>query len=269
MLQAMIDDSGTRDGSYFLLGALIAPVSNWIAFTEEWNAELDQRPRVPYFKLQDAVRGVEEFSGAGTHPELLTYKINRLSAIIQAHVTHALSVGLSLPEFNEHAKPYLRHIEENNNDRRRFKHISSPYFLSAIMMITGMDRQGFTEPVDVVFDEQAGEGIQVQQWWPDLRDVLSKTGSQPAELLVQGLPTYRRDQDFAPLQAANSFAWLVHRSHSPVPLDRVVVQPPTLSELLGAIPHKTKLIGPKILNKWGEVMRERFREKEQGAEHAS
>src|SRR4051795_7385356 len=129
MLQAMIDDSGTRDGSYFLLGALIAPVSNWIAFTEEWNAELDQRPRVPYFKLQDAVRGVGEFTGSSNRPELLVYKVNKLSSIIQRHVIHAVSVGLSLPEFNGRVKPYLKSIEDNPRpdmppeDKVRFKHI--------------------------------------------------------------------------------------------------------------------------------------------------
>lgn len=257
MLQAMIDDSGTRDGPHFLLGALIAPVSNWIAFTEEWNAELDERPRVSYFKLQDAVRAVEEFSGAGDRPELLTYKINKLSAIIQKHVEYVR------PYFKVTQDFFASHRNIPLEVRLKFRHLSSPYFVAAMIMITAIDKHGFTEPVEIVFDEQAGEGIQVQQWWPDLIAEAYKRLSIPERAhSVQSRPNYKRDQDFAPLQAANSFAWLVHRAHSRIPLDDVVVQPPKLRELLGPIPHLSKLVSARSIYKWVMALKERVHEQE-------
>src|SRR5438132_4020161 len=57
VLQANIDDGGERKPStVFLLAALIAPVSAWMSFTEEWQGELDSEPRIEYFKLKHAVR---------------------------------------------------------------------------------------------------------------------------------------------------------------------------------------------------------------------
>lgn len=244
MLQAVADDSGTRDGPIFLLGALIAPVSNWVTFAEEWSAELDQPPRASYFKLQDAVRGVEEFLGSASKPELVAYKIKTLSTIIQAHVTHAFTVGLSLPEFNEILKPLLSQAEANPD----LKGVSSPYFLPALLLLRGIDHQGLTEPVEVVFDEQAGEGVRVQQWWPELVKMYNDgTRRTP---LAQLEPAYKRDQDFAPLQAANSLAWLAHRSYATKSLSNLTVEPPTLAEFLGKIPIMRKEIDAALLIKW-------------------
>jgi hypothetical protein len=250
VLQAMVDDSGTRDGPMFLLGALVAPVSSWVALTEEWYAELDQAPRAQYFKLQDAIRANAEYRGTGARPEMLAAKVRKFTEIVQRHVTHALSVEMSPALFGKSFQPALMRIEETNRAEGNYdlKGISSPYFWLALVLLRGIDYQGFTEGVNVVFDDQAAEGMRVQEWWPRLITMHNRQSRRKP--LVQTSPDYRADQDFAPLQAANSFAWLVHRSHETAALTPLVVEPPTLSEFLGSIPITRKRINAQLLKIW-------------------
>jgi hypothetical protein len=246
MLQAMVDDSGTRDsnGGVYLLGALVASVSDWINLTEEWVAELDQPPRAAYFRLQDAIQASGEYYGAGSKPEMLAVKVRKFTGIVQRHVRSAYVVDMSVQKFNELFKPTLtRMLDENHNvGNHDLDGIASPYYWLALTLLRGIDYQGFAEETNVVFDDQGGEGMCVQEWWPRL--VIEHNAKSRRIPLVQRKPDYRADQDFAPLQAANSFAWLAYRAYQTEPLASVVAAPPTLEEFLGSI----SMTQPKHIN---------------------
>lgn len=248
MLQACIDDSGHRSGPIFLLGALVAPLSSWTSFTEEWRNELEQRPSVRFFKLQDAVKSYSEFANTSSYPELVRHKIDRLSAITQRHVTHAIDVALSISDFNHYLRPQLKAIERGGNpDRGEMRGISSPYFLLAWAIIRRLDWSFPNDDLTIVFDEQARDGICVQEWWPE---VAKSFNSGRTRHKLQERPDYRSDQTYAPLQAANSFAWLRNRVHEgEPPLIGATLQPPTMVEFLGDIKHESYFLNAVSLAK--------------------
>jgi hypothetical protein len=65
-LQAFIDDSKTGDltkpGSVFVLAGYISSVSDWLIFTDEWQAILDGPPILDKFKMSQFVHryGMED-----------------------------------------------------------------------------------------------------------------------------------------------------------------------------------------------------------------
>lgn len=253
MLQAMVDDSGTRDAKsgVFLLGALVATVCDWMNLASEWDAELSQPPRASYFKLQDAIRANGEYRGASSRPEMLGLKIRKFSEIVQKHVRHAYVVEMSIAKFNALFKPTLESVllenhKQNNHD---LDGIASPYYWLALTLLRGIDYQGFSEETNVVFDDQADEGMDVQKWWPLL--VASHNAQSKRVPLVQSKPDYRCDQKFSPLQAANSFAWLSYRDRVRTPLSSLIVEPPSLQDFLGSVPlAPPKIINTQLLKRW-------------------
>lgn len=264
MLQAMVDDSGTRDGDgeIFLLGALVASVSDWKNLTEEWAAELDQPPRAKYFKIQEAIRGNGEYLGASSRPELLAVKIRKFSEIVQRHVRYAYVVEMSIAKFNVLFRPTLDYVlsqnhQENNHD---LDGIESPYYWLATILLRGIDYQGFSEETNVVFDDQGGEGMHVQVWWPLL--VAEHNAKSRRKPLVQRKPDYRADQDFPPLQAANSFAWLSYRDRVNTPLSSLIAEPPSLQEFLGSVPQgQPKIVNTRLLKRWNTDLIARIKTK--------
>src|SRR6266851_757494 len=61
--QAYIDDSGSEPQSpVFVLGGFIAPHEKWASFSEEWQAALDQDPKLEYFKMTEAAHLGGQFS---------------------------------------------------------------------------------------------------------------------------------------------------------------------------------------------------------------
>src|SRR5437764_6085429 len=78
VLQANIDDGGQRKpAAIFLLAALVAPVSAWMSFAEEWQRELDSEPRIEYFKLKEAVYAQGQFWRYKDDRRLRAEKIKR------------------------------------------------------------------------------------------------------------------------------------------------------------------------------------------------
>jgi len=55
MVQAYVDESGGKgQGSVFVFSALVSSVDHWQAFTEAWQACLDESSSVRYFKMNEA-----------------------------------------------------------------------------------------------------------------------------------------------------------------------------------------------------------------------
>jgi hypothetical protein len=241
MLKVWVDDGGTRDGSVFLLGALVAPITNWITFAEAWNAELDlsPQPHPSYFKLQDVVR-------RKSHPELVNAQVRSLNAITQKYVTTAYRGVLFLQDFNELVKPEFKQMAESSkaNPEATAEEIipdgiSSPYFLMVWGLLRAIDHDiDFgTATMDVVFDEQAADQMLIEQWWSGMA---KNFNASKVRHRLPNRPVYQTDQEFAPLQASNSYAWLANREYAREPLTTIGpgIHTPTLAEFLGDIPEK-------------------------------
>ena len=60
--QACVDDSGNEPTKpHFILAGFVAPAANWAALTKEWQAALDETPKLDYFKMHEAARLKEQF----------------------------------------------------------------------------------------------------------------------------------------------------------------------------------------------------------------
>jgi hypothetical protein len=63
MLQAYADESWTHKGpKVFVIGGFIAPAEIWARFSDEWQRVLDMKPRIDYFKNDEAVHLRGEFT---------------------------------------------------------------------------------------------------------------------------------------------------------------------------------------------------------------
>ena len=57
--QAVVDDSGSEPTKpHFILAGFVAPAANWAALADEWQAGLDETPKLEYFKMTEAANSV-------------------------------------------------------------------------------------------------------------------------------------------------------------------------------------------------------------------
>lgn len=79
-VRAYIDDTGGGVGPVFVLAGYIATAEQWTAFSNEWQALLDMKPRLERFKMSEAAnwsdqqwnerlplfyRAIENYAAAG------------------------------------------------------------------------------------------------------------------------------------------------------------------------------------------------------------
>lgn len=207
MLRAFVDDSGRGDGPALVLSGFVADVPTWLAFSRDWQAELDVSPSVEYFKMVDAMHGTGVFSGH--KPELVAYRVNKLVSVILKHRPNAINVALSYAAFNRIVRPYLEALQYSPAVERV---VCNPYFHAFYTLITTVLNAelllGYTGPVDFIFDEQGKEGLRVvRDYWPVLRDMVPLGAVR--DMMVNE-PIFQNDKILQPLQAADLMAWEMH-----------------------------------------------------------
>ncbi len=90
VLQVYIDDSASKDGKIFVLAGYIAPAENWAAFSNEWQAILDEEPRLERFKMHEMARsGVRRL------------RCERFYRVIEKYVTGAISCVIDTNDLSE------------------------------------------------------------------------------------------------------------------------------------------------------------------------
>ena len=104
MLQGYVDDSGS-DGTRapYVLGAYILPAGKWEAFSDEWQHELAQSPKIEYFKMREAAARENQF--AGISEEVCFYKIRKLVEIIKRHNADGVYASLDWNDYREVLEP--------------------------------------------------------------------------------------------------------------------------------------------------------------------
>lgn len=253
-LRAFIDDSVAQKGDKRLFYAgYLHRADAWAEFSEVWDWELHQWPAIEYFKGSG-----DQFDGWDAH--LRDAKIAKLAQIIHAFEPFSFHFSLNRKLFEETLKPVSPYG------------LAHPYFSACFVVISGVARhaasQGFTTPIEFIFDQQDGVDENVGLFFSEM----IKNLPLEARNLISDKPWFKNDRDkqFMPLQAADMLAWHVRRQHE-YP-DKVL---PLLDELLnrkghlvGEIPdamitdwadHHSKQVGvPLIQSKqqWGQLTRE-------------
>jgi hypothetical protein len=63
VMQAYVDESGNQPGEqFFVVAGFVASSTQWLAFTSDWSAVLQQNPSIAYFKYNEALGMKNEFT---------------------------------------------------------------------------------------------------------------------------------------------------------------------------------------------------------------
>lgn len=224
MLKLYVDDSGKAGHSpVMVLAGYLAPAEQWAAFSNEWQALLDECG-VPIFRMAEAWRlGVEwHHLGALGRDQLIA----RLIGCIRRHAKMAFVNSMPIEGFNH----YLRVTEDPAHHLSRIYLVLFYSFLSRVYFHAY--KYHFDQCVEIVFDEQGGESQKtILSMMDQFREI---AGSNFRDLIIP-TPAFRTDQDMIPLQAADMLAWLVRREAYNKSLDKDVDALPEQMLLTGAL----------------------------------
>jgi hypothetical protein len=236
--EVYVDDSGSDPQSkIFYLGGFISTVERWAAFSNEWDSALALMPTLDYFKMSEAgsFRGqfarTRGWNEANREDRLVTFArvINKYAMLrVSASIRHDLfeKYLLNLPA-----------IERNLA-------VDEPYIPLAMHLISGATlfayNNGIREPIDFIFDEQAGFKEELRERWPVYKRLYQMTarGRQLAPLLGAE-PSFLDEKDRKPLQGADLYAWHARdhyvQNHR-FPNQKIVVPMSATMKLLRGIP---------------------------------
>jgi hypothetical protein len=200
------DDSGSEPQSpIFYLGGFISSVERWASLSNEWDLALALPPALDYFKMSEAAGFWEQFSRkrgwneANREDRLVTF-----ARIINRHAMLRVSASIRHDLFEKYLLS-LPAVERNLA-------VDEPYVALAMHFISGATtfayEAGIREPIDFIFDEQAGFKDEVRERWPVYKRLyqLTARGRQLVPLLGAE-PTFLDEKDRKPLQAADLYAW--------------------------------------------------------------
>lgn len=203
VLQAAIDESGNApDQHTFVLGGFLATAEQWAAFAVEWEAELNRDPRIEYFKFKEASNLKDQFHGWSE--QACDERVERLALIIRKHVTARFHASIQ----HDHFQEFVRRVPVPS--RRLLS--DHPYILVLSRMLTTvaslMADLDLKEDCDFYFDSQNGVDAEVIRMWPAAQSMI---GTLPARIKGSpapafGVPTFRDEKKFLPLQAADMMA---------------------------------------------------------------
>ena len=229
MPQAVIDDSGSEPGSHvFVLAGFVAAAADWAALSDDWQAALDQEPRLEYFKMKEAVRLHDQFhKNRGWTEELRDDRLITFTRIIRKHAAIRIHARMEHGHFNK----YIRSIPIPN----RMLFSDTPYTMLFQQIILAMavrgDLYGADTPCDFIFDEQVGFSAEIQTQWPQFKEIIARSSRSDLPALVGDMPIFRDEKHFLPLQAADLYAWQMRnyfaQNKNPkliVPVNRVLGQ---------------------------------------------
>jgi hypothetical protein len=188
-LKAYVDDSNMNQPPVSVLGGWIGPAKDWAHFSDSWAEALWMKPRLSYFKLNEAQNLKGEFHGWSEQSR--DERIRLLIRIIEEHKFLGIINAMPLDTHKE----VFGVLPD--------KGIQNPYFLSffgLIALLAGYHQMhGHAEPIDFIFDTQPGQSELVIAAWERFLEVA------PPDLrpLIGGYPIFRDDKTTVALQAAD------------------------------------------------------------------
>ena len=98
MLVVYIDDSGSnKQEPVMVLAGYVAGFTSWIDFSDEWQAVLDEYPKVGYFKIREAIRLEEQFGRL--KPRQRDERVLNLCSIIAKRVAFGVVASFKWNDF--------------------------------------------------------------------------------------------------------------------------------------------------------------------------
>ena len=196
-VQVYADDSGGKgQGRVFIIAGLMAYAENWARFSDEWQACLNQQPRLRYFKMREAAACHGEFHGFSEMQR--DDRLRQFAQIINRYADICTYTALDLEAFKDIMGKGKR------------KPFSEPYFWPFQNFIIGSCVElwecNIRERFEVIFDEHVIFAPRVKLWYPVLKAMWELREPEDSQIMPTE-PMFRRDDEFLPIQAADLFAW--------------------------------------------------------------
>jgi hypothetical protein len=181
VLKAFFDGS-TEAGEALIFAGYMASVETWAKFSEDWSELLAVSPSInPPFKMKSFSRNLDRAE--------IQYQ-----AIARAGLA---GIGCAIP-----IRPLVKVADEIGLPKKW----KNPYYLAWRIIITeairGANILGSQEPIEFIFDDQ-NDKVRIIESWDRYYQ------SMPGDIRerVRGIPGFKKDDDLAPLQAADLIAW--------------------------------------------------------------
>lgn len=200
-LQAVIDDSSEPDGVYVLAG-YIASAEAWAEFSREWEELL------PFAPLSRS--GARRFKMAQmAASEDRMAHIPAFYRVIERHVLASVSAKINVADLRRvQARIFLPDTVID------WGVYANPYFVTfrCLMDMFHIHRLKMTElitadqKIDFYFDNQSDKRAIVEMW-----DTYIKERPEEVQKFYGAAPSFKDDEEFLPLQAADFWAWWVRK----------------------------------------------------------
>jgi hypothetical protein len=203
MLRAYIDDSHMGQPPLYTLGGWVAPASTWEPFSNAWRDILWMKPRIEYFKFDEALSLDGQFHGIteASRNEKLRLMINLIEE------TNLLGLVSMIPH----------HIFDRLFGRNPSRYVRNPYILSFFGIIARLARHmslsGEADKVEFVFDYQPHSIKQVLEGWQEFKDCAP---AKFRKFITEHPPQFLDDKNVVALQAADLHAGWAHMRNEPV-----------------------------------------------------
>jgi Protein of unknown function (DUF3800) len=202
MLKAYIDDSRMGEPPVYTLGGWVAPASVWAPFSDAWRDILWMKPRIEYFKFDEALGLEGQFWGISeaSRDEKLRLLINLIEEFDLLGLVSMIPHHIFHPLFGRHPQ----------------RHVRNPYILSffgIIAKLVGhMSVTGHDEKVEFFFDYQPDSIKQVLEGWEEFK---SCSPPQFRKFITEHPPNFLDDKDVVALQAADLHAGWARMRNEP------------------------------------------------------
>ena len=203
MFQAFIDESGERSHtSIFALAGYLAPAEQWAAFADEWQTILDMKPRLEYFKMNEAYRLKDQFWGWSEDQR--NERLCLLYGVIERHVTAETSLIIDLKIHDEIFSNAANFLNVWNR-----KQMLNPYPFAVSSLIASIHKHRdflhVTDRIEFIFDRKITDEDKIRKSLEEMEL------DEPTPYIVSTPPNFKNDIEFLPLQAADLIAWWARR----------------------------------------------------------
>lgn len=212
VLQAYVDDTNKGEEPVFALGGLVAPVENWLSFSDAWAIKLRASPSIDYFKASEAATLGGQFWG--WEPSARDEKVAGLISVVNDHAISYLGCAVIKDDWNA--------VFRN----KMAKTMDSPVFFSYMRIITVLlnamyvraDLAGIAE---FIFDQEDQTTYrEVLHFWIEAK----KDYPRRFRRRMGNEPVMRDDKKVLPLQGADLIAWALGKLSSPPPFPEFAIK---------------------------------------------
>ncbi len=180
----------------FIFSGYVSRMDWWEQFSEDWQVLLDESPRLPYFKMREAVKGFGGIMKQGA----ANVRICKFLELMKLAVHVSISCVIPVALYNRVVKGKV-HAEWDD-----------PYFLAIFDVIMKFIDPGHLEGpdgdvVEFVFDDNPRLAARVPQWYQLTRSLLHDKDRER----IGVSPKFENDIKFLPLQAGDAQSWYFRR----------------------------------------------------------